>query len=997
MTWSSVALWAGLLSSLRAGTTDFSLRPERWTTRGETPAIEAVLREPLSGPAAIDALGARLKTADGAAGMISAGFDELGVTPAAPALPGPVAATPGVPADVAPAVATLVARLIAARADLRRAVDSLTPEERARALRAADSALDEDPVDDPRAENFDAALRYDLPRLAAAGLAAARAADESAAAFARAAPGPAFSTSWESEIGTVLVSSGDAELGAEELARAGLIVRLGGRTRYAGPAAAAGEGEVRVVIDVGGPATLASDGSAGGSGRFGIGLLYLLGSGPHAVSAGTDSLGAARFGVGAAVVAGNRTLLSARELSEGAAMFGVGVLDTRGDGAELKETRAGQGFGATRGAGLWRHRGADLDASCGFSVVDAHEPLGSVSEGQGAGLGPRAFAAGGVGAAYVSGIRARLNASYFAQGAGYWHGLGALYVRGDDARLQARRYALGAGVHAAVGALDVQGRGARVAGWGGAFALGWDYGVGLARVVGDAARVRVDWSAARGDLGGRALAWVEGDRDELALDGVASGNFLRAEAGYGLAVIRGAGARLRAPALASPARIAGPAVLRVDPWGAALIDGEAELDPGLSLPDAVWTPATKDARAKRESGAAARPAAPPAQDERLARARALLRAASADILDPRPAESAALGLTELADDDAPALARALDRDRYDELLWARLAAAGLGPAAARAAAEEAGSAQGERRAALLDWLRFGRAEEALPPLEAALRDPDWRARRQAALVLGALFGVEGGEEPGRRRLLREAAAATATPESLGRRRLPDLYAALALGGATPAELRARLLAAAGSPFDAVSADAVRVFIAALAAAPARAAALAREEYEAARLAPRAAEDLRRAAEDPDDEVASAALQSLGFLGFDADAARLAAGLSADGAARRDAAASGLAQLGRAAAPALARALSATDARTRALAALAAAQSWDASVFNLLGRALEDADAGVRAAAVAGIGAEQNTMGSGLRRLRPALERLAGEDADPGVRAAAALAAARLPP
>jgi HEAT repeat protein len=987
MGWSSVAIWAGLLSGLRAGTTDFALRPERFETRATIPAIEAVLRDPLTGPAAADALGAKIANAASSSELIAAGFASLGVTPAVPAeAAAPQPAPVVTPAALQVPISHLIAKLSAAHADLEKAVASLPPEERERALIAADAAVDEVQTRPVRGEDFDAAVRFDLPRLAAAALAAARAVDEALPAL-MSAGGPAFTARATSDFGDVLISSGDVEYGPEELSHAGLIVRLGGRTRYRGPVAAAGPGQLRVVVDLGGPAVIESTGTAGGAGEFGVGLLYLAGTGPYEVSAGGNSLGAGRFGVGYASVVGNKTKLSSRHFGQGAAAFGVGVLETRGDDAALTIPLAGQGLGATRGAGIWRHRGAGLSASCGFEFADAREPLGTQSLGQGAGMGPRAFAAGGIGVAHVTGDRATLNASYFAQGSGYWRGLGALFIRGDDARLQARRYSLGTGVHAAVGVLDVKGRRARIDAWGAGPALGWDYGVGLFRLRGDEARARSDWADGRAELGGRSLTWIEGDRDEISLAEFGAGTFSRAQAGYGAVVLRGKGGRVHAPGLAAPVALAGD--LRATPWAALHAEGAWTLDSGLKLPDPTWPAADQSSRAAAEAGQADRLLQAPPGETPRARVARLLYAASVDILDPRPADGAARGLASLNADDAPALASLIDPDRFDELIWARLAASSLGPAAARAAAAEATHATGTRRTVLLDWLRFGRAEEALPVAEAALRDADWRVRRQGAVLLGALFGNEGGDEQGRLRFLRDGAA--------GKRRLGDLYAALALAGPVSAGERLDLLAKAGTPFDMVARAALDAYAAALSSSPARAAAVAREASDSAALAARAAADLRAASVDPDDETAASALQALGGVGGKDAPATLAAALTVPSAARREAAASGLARLGPTGKSAIARALSDHDARVRALAALAAAQSWDKDVFALLSRALKDREASVRAAAVAGLGAAQATLAVEKKGFLPALHKIAARDPDNGVRASAALAAAAISP
>jgi hypothetical protein len=998
MDWTSVAIWAGMLAGLRAGTTDFAMRPERWETRAAIPVVESVLRDPLSGPAAIDVLGESVSKADGSAGLLAAGFKSLGVEPAAPAPVPLLASVPDLPPELAAAVAKLVARLTAAQTDLKIAVDSLSPAERAQALSAAESAVGDTPFSTPRGEDFAVAARFDLSRLAAAGLSAAGGVDEALPALRTNArgDGAAFSTRFESAIGIVIVSSGDATLDAEDLSHAGLIVRLGGRTHYQGPAASASEGQIRVVVDLGGPAVLESSGSAAGAGDFGVGLLYILGAGPHSADVGGRSLGAARFGVGYAAINGDGTKLASRRLGQGAAAFGVGALDTRGDGTTLTQPLAGQGYGTARGAGIWRHRGANLNATCGYEVPDAREALGSVSMGQGAGMGPRAYAAGGVGVAHVTGADAHLMGSYFSQGTGYWHGLGALFIQGDGAKIQARRYSLGTGVHAGVGALDIKGAHADLKAWGVGPGFAWDYGVGLFRLRGDDASLRSDWAVGRGDLGGRALTWIEGDRNRLQLNDEGTGSYSRGEAGYGLAVIKGRGNKYRAGGLTAPLVLT-DADWSKNPWGAVRAVGDLTLDTALTLPDPVWPATERSARAAAEAAQTAQLLSPPpaaSARERLAR---ILFAAAADILDTRPAQGSALSLSALDESDAPALASLLDTDRFDELIWARLAAAGLGPAAARAAAAESVHATGVRRAMLLDWLRFGHAAEALPVLEEAQKSPDWRERRAAGGVISSLFDDEGGDEPGRRRVLRAGAAGNSSPETIGRRHLSDLDSALALAGAPTPQERIELLSKSGSPFDAVAADAINAYAVMVSSHPERKAAMAREEKETKALVERARADLRAAAADPDDEAASGALLGLGGLGFKADAPVLLAALSSPSGLRREAASVGLSRLGENGRSAIKSALSDLEPRTRALGALAAAQTWDVETFTLLKGALSDRAVLVRAAALSGLNANQAITAPAKIKLLPELTRLAKDDPDPGVRASATLAAAAIAP
>ncbi len=998
MALASTAVWAGLLAGLNAGTTQFAMHPERWETRSSLPLVEDLLRSPLQTSQTIDFLADLVKRPSTSADQITSAFKAIGVVPKVSQSPGTSPTMPvNLPAELSAPVGMLLAGLISAQSGLNGAVYSLNTRQRAEARIAPESAASDDPFLLPQAHSFDVANRFDLARLAASGILAARSVDAAIPRLKSARVSGPFDVRWQSPVGDVIISSGNASFDSITLARTALLVRLGGSTRYLGPAASAEEGHIRIVLDLGGPVTVVSSGPAAGSGTYGLGLFYALGPGPHSADVGERSLGAAHFGVGYAAFEGDRVYLSSRRFGQGAAAYGVGVLVTSGTNAALRSTLAGQGFGGTQGAGLWLHDGDGLNAQCGFNVPDAREPLGSLSMGQGAGMGPRAFAAGGLGIASIVGNHPTLTASYFSQGSGYWHGLGALFIRGDDARVQSRRYGLGTGVHFGIGSFNLVGRRADVVGWGVGPGFAWDYGVGLFELHGDDAHIRSDWANGRSDLGGLAMALIEGDRNELSLQGFGTGSFSRSQAGYGLVAIRGDGVRLRASDLQLSVALSSYSILRADPWGALQIDGHVALDPSLNLPEPKWPPPQRDEWARTQSASSSRLLEFVKNEDKRVRLSRLLFSASAAILDPRPAQAATIALVGLPASDASDLAALLDADRFDELVWVRLAAASLGPAAARAAAREYPRARGARRAALLDWLKFGALAESLPVARSALRDADWRMRRQAAFVIGTLFDDAAGDEPGRRRFLRDSLAASAAPETLGRKHLSDLYSALALAPSSSADIRRELLAISGSPFDNVSSDAVRRYISEIKSHPQLADAFRREERDAAELLSRARRSLRTATDDADDEVAASALESLGRLGNALDSPRLIVALSALSPVRRQAAVAGLAHLGPAAHEALRVACDDPRPDLRALVASAAAQSWDAPVYLLVKKDLKDRSSVVRAAAVAALGATQSGLVKTQAELVPELSELIKTESDPGIWASATLALAKIVP
>lgn len=235
-----------------------------------------------------------------------------------------------------------------------------------------------------------------------------------------------------------------------------LILDIGGNDRYLFPEydkkTSAGH-PVRVVIDMGGnDSYIGGDFSAGGA-VFGVSLLLDV-AGNDIYSAGNFSLGCGLFGVGILHDFGGADRYTGKICTQGAAAFGVGLLiDGDGNDSYTAEAHA-QGFGSTRGFGAICDRsGNDIYAACSpfqdFLRYDAHY----VSFTQGASLGYRPVASGGVGIladfrgndTYISDI--------YGQGTSYWFGLGALYDESGDDRYQAYQYAQGAGVHFGFGIL----------------------------------------------------------------------------------------------------------------------------------------------------------------------------------------------------------------------------------------------------------------------------------------------------------------------------------------------------------------------------------------------------------------------------------------------------------------------------------------------------------------------------------------------------------------
>lgn len=761
-----------------------------------------------------------------------------------------------------------------------------------------------------------------------------------------------------------------------------LLVNFGGRHTYAEPPAAAGPGELKVVIDLGDDVLIEASTSAAqgpASGVLGVGLLYLANpAGTKTLRGGDVSFGAGLLGVGGLYLAGPAAVQSGA-FGQAAAAYGAGVVWSSGAASSFSHGSAGQGYATTRGAGLFAHRGTGTRFECGLARPDPREELATLGLCQGAGVGPRGFAGGGLGALSSNGDGAVLRAGYMSQGMGYWRAAGVLALRGDRLDVRGRRYVQGAGVHTGVGAVRYEGSGSTFRVWGVGPGFGWDYGVGLFHGSGNANLLASEWAAARGDINAVGLTRLTGKGWRLALPDAGSGAMRRNAPSWGLVAAEDAAV------LPSPP----------DPWGDA--PGAVE-DAGLTAPAADWPRPEREAALRRDRERVARLLAEADAASPDAQALKLLDAAGAGGLDAAGPREAAGRLIALGPGAARALLSRLTPERFDDSLWVRLALSAWGHAAADAvlmAVEDARPQVRAWRAGALSVTTL----RAARMLEKSLGDPDWRSRRAGALALGTLLSRETGEEPGRLSVLAEAEAvarrgrSTATLENLGARRLGDLLGALALDAyADPADVMT-VYAAAPNPFDRFGPDSppVKAFLGVLESRPAYAEALRAELDAASAAAPRVRLSLHALLKDKEPEVVHAALTALAQLGDASDAPRVAAFLKDGRALLREAAAAGLGRMGGAGRGAVAAALSARTARVRSLAALAAGQSSDPEALGLLERAFADRDPSVRATALRALNAVQAPLRSRRAAFKPALRGLAVGDPDPAVRALAARA------
>ena len=994
------------LEAVRADSDDLDVRPGRWDTLMTVDAIEELLSDPIALPERSSEWRAALARAPGLSSMTALAGELLDLPTEPPAAVVEVSSV--APAGLAPAVYAAVAGLAAAVARARPFLDmaamGLSVPERERLLRGVASQVRHVPPEPVDPALFELASRFDIAALLQAARTVAEAADGAAASLAG-LPVPAGLPRTLVLAGSTVTlgGTGGDEYAQEDLDRSSILIDFGGANRYLGPPAAAGPGEIKVVIDLSTAAVIDSSGPVA-SGRFGIGVLLLPSAkGAKRLRGGDLSMGAGLFGAGFLVARGSGTRIESGDFSQGAGAFGVGVMDVEGAAGSLTASMAAQGFGFTRGVGLFRLRGDGARLACGLVYPDARDPLAALSLCQGVGYGPRAFAAGGFGLAFVASDRAQVDANYFAQGAGYWHGFGGFYFTGSGSRIQSRRYGQGAGVHTAMGAFELDGDDDRVLHWGVGPGFGWDLGVGWARVHGDRDQLYADWASGRGDVNGHGLLLVSGREARLQLGEVGTGALKRSAPSYGIAAVVGS-ATLKLPNVSSAAAMG--AVFQPSLWGVVEASGAVVLDPALALEPPRWPNmdreraaqawADRESNAQRLAEADAKPAAP----ERLA---GWLFSSAEGGLDGATPGEALKRLMSLSPGHAELLPALAAPSRFEEFVYLRTVFAAYGPRGAKALTKEFESAGGLRKALLMSLFRTTTAQDGLKAATKALKDPDWRVRREALGALGFLFDREGGEEPGRApflesalELCRRPAPAAPVPQktldAIGLKRPADLLAALALSPDYDAADRLAIVDKTPNPFDPVGPDALQAFARVLGSRPKSCRkALERELKDLRRLEAKARERLVEAADDAEPDLLPVALASLGQLGGVRDAARLARALGDEAAAVAEAAAVGLARMGAAAGPAVSGALADRSPAMRQMGAAAAAQSSDASVFRLLHRALNDADENVRRTAVAGLFAAQAPLRPLRKEFFPDLERLAASDPSPGLRAAAAYA------
>jgi len=559
---------------------------------------------------------------------------------------------------------------------------------------------------------------------------------------------------WKTPLGLFLIGGTEDDVySVEDLKNVVAVIDLGGRNKYLGPVAAAGENEIRLLIDLGSEVDISSQTSAptAGSGIFGIGEAFFPNSeGVKTITSGSWSEGCGLAGIGVLSAHGEVHLTGDRYV-QGAGTFGVGLLQVLdGHDSRYWANRSGQGAGLIRGVGLFFHRGDRTDIKGGLVEPDPREPLGSVSICQGVGFGPRAYGGGGVGLAVLRGDNLSVRGSYFSQGCGYWHGLGIFQMEGSSSTLQARRYDQGSGVHSAFGYFEVAGNDNHIFNWGVGPAYGWDRSVGSAVVVGNDNEIRTDWGATTASIGSLSFSLLKGAHFTLQLPQLGTGGFFRNEFSYSVHALQLQNSALKfnvpEPDLS----------LRLMPgvWGTAELQG-TELAPNLKLSQVDWPPLPREEFLKENLADLKSLLVKAAEKSPIDRLSEMVDVAAAFSLDKETPRQALTELLSLPASEVPLLVDVLEPSAVDQLIQLRILFAAYGDQVVDAVLKaSAATPDLRRKLTLLSMVPLFRPSLVLPPVISSLAtEPSQATRLTGVGVIGSLFNRDDGEEPGTRAVL----------------------------------------------------------------------------------------------------------------------------------------------------------------------------------------------------------------------------------------------------
>ncbi len=755
----------GALPLLRYTPVDL-LNPARWETPHAMPDVEKLLEDPANAPLRAAAWNESLQQ-DHSPLALSAFIKKM-LDPDGPVRPAEAgdavrfAELERLPPEARAPIAAILKSIQKASPLAQKSYQTLISDERNRILGYYDiggSGYTKAALNTPsaRREIFASLRRFDQSAMVQASGIVLSAVQEQMPALMRWAmnestPGAksAFPLRFKTSAGDVhILGAGEDVTDIASLDNAALFIKWGDKSSYGGSAGPAQPGRVRVGLDFSRNVTIRSSGTAAGSGIFGIDLFYLPnGGGTKTIETGSYSQGFALCGTGGLFVNGSGSY-QARRYSQGVGIFGAGFfINNDGENALYQTQLYGQGVGFTRGLGIFIHRGDGADLKAGLVDPDPRESLGATSLSQGVGCGPRAYAGGGIGMCLLKGDSIRVESSYFAQGAGYWHAAGSFRLDGSSCTVKARRYDQGSGVHSAFGMFALSGDDNRVVNWGVGPAFGWDASIGWAFVLGDRNRIQTEWSAGSASLGAsRSFSVYSGNENRIDLPGLAGGQFIRDLSDLSIAWLEGRDNQLRSNQVKAPRVFSGP--LFTSPWG--LISGTS-----VALVNSVGF----DKETWQRLPAEALPAEAQVNLETVLNASESLSAqkrveqwvqvAAAFSLDKDQPRRARGKLISIKPEETRYLLDGVDFSDVDGFIQTRIIAALWGdPLLGRVPDAVKAETNPQKKVMLMSLLALSKAGTAAPALLRGLSDPDWRLQSASVRLLGLLLSRNAANISGR--------------------------------------------------------------------------------------------------------------------------------------------------------------------------------------------------------------------------------------------------------
>lgn len=228
----------------------------------------------------------------------------------------------------------------------------------------------------------------------------------------------------------------------EELPDVCAVIDLGGNDTYLEGTVSAAR-PVLVIIDLAGNDRYqgSQPGIQGGA-VLGVSLLLDL-AGDDVYQAGSVAQGAALGGIGILLDTAGKDEYWGDKRAQGSAVGGVGILIDRAGEDDYRVAELGQGVGGPLGFGLLDDLAGNDHFFAGGKYTDPYDDSpGYNGWSQGAGVGPRGTANGGIGVLLDGGGDDVYEADYFSHAGGYWFALGfARDFGGNDQRIGSTRTA----------------------------------------------------------------------------------------------------------------------------------------------------------------------------------------------------------------------------------------------------------------------------------------------------------------------------------------------------------------------------------------------------------------------------------------------------------------------------------------------------------------------------------------------------------------------------